>query len=116
MEETLICRQCSKEAAAEFFVICNTCAAKNAAYRQREKAAARELRLYETKKIALAPPENRNSTKNFFDPDTAREHRYRKGKNRERDDYGKDGEDDKHCLDSRVNSRMLYHGENYLDE
>lgn len=114
MEETLICRQCSKKAAAEFFVICSTCAAKNAAYRQREKAAARELRLYETKKITL--PENRNSTKNFSDSDTAREHRYRKGQNRGKDEYVKDGEDDKYCLDLNVNSRMLYHGENYLDE
>ena len=113
--EQLICRQCANNLVLPLFTICDSCIQLNAAYRAREIATARQTRIYELKKCKIL--NHRTHTGNFRDPDTGKEHRYRKGKNRGKDQYVNDDVYDKYTDDERtVNSRTLYHGENYNDE
>ncbi len=112
--DKLICRQCAEEIAIAVLALCSKCIRKNFRYRASEVACARSMRLAHSKTFVSI--DRRRATQNFRDPDTGKEHRFRKGKNRSQENYQRDDEADRYYAEDTVNSRTLYHGENYSDE
>ncbi len=96
--EPVICRQCGTNECAEFWVICGACAAKNAQYEESIDEFRRDARFY-------TPYHRRRDTGLCSKENKGR--KSRKIEDYTRDDIPARGE---------WNTRLDYHGGNYVDE